>query len=314
MCYTGTGLVKPARLEKGDTLGLIAPSGVIRDMDALDEAVAFLEGMGYRVKTGESCLSRYGYLSGSDDVRARDVNRMFADAEVKAVICLKGGYGTPRILDRLDYDAISRHPKLFSGYSDITAMHLALFAKCGLCTLHAPMPAYGVDGESLKSIAECLSGATVGKPLVNIDGSLPVCVNPGEVEAPLIGGNLSLIATVAGSEYMPDVSGRLLFIEDVSEYTYAIDRMLTRLRLLGVFEKCAGVIFGSFEKCESEYPDRALGIDQIIADVVAGCKKPIISSLRAGHCRPSLCLGLGIRYHLDATRGELTPLESLFHD
>ena len=303
------------RLKFGDTIGFIGPSGAVRTADAIDRAVAETERMGFRVKRGESCSQVYGYLSGTDEVRARDVNNMFLDDEVDAIFCLKGGYGVMRMLDLLDYEAIAAHPKIFVGYSDITAMHIAMLQKSNLVTFHGPMPvscwADGpMDDFTRDSLFNTIMQAQPVGEIVNPAGYEKKTVNSGSCEGILVGGNLSLIVGLLGTPYELDTKGRILFIEDVGEKTYSLDRMLTHLRLAGKFNDCAGIVLGDFKNCEMEYPGYSFSLEEIVRDVVAPCGKPIFSGLQSGHCTPKITLPFGVNCRMDADACTLAALDS----
>lgn len=303
------------KLKFGDTLGLIAPSGAVRAEGAIARAVAETERMGFKVKLGESAGQKYGYLSGTDEVRARDINSMFADDEVDAIVCLRGGYGAMRILDRLDYDMIAKHPKIFMGFSDITALHIALLKRCGLVTFHGPMAAANwadkpLDDFSRESMYRALMHAEPVGELANPPEYPRQTVNPGQAEGPLVGGNLMLIASSLGTPWELDTKGRIIFIEEVGERTYCVDRMLTQLRLAGKFDDCAGVVFGDFADCPIEYPEFGLSLEEIIRDVVVPSGKPVFTGLRCGHCSPKLTLPFGVKCRMDADKCTLTVLES----
>ena len=307
--------MKSRAILPGSTLGFVGPSGVLPDADKLLRAVAKIESMGYHVIMGESCLARYGYLSGSDELRASDLNRMFADDSVDAVVCTRGGYGTPRILDRLDYAAAARSPKPLIGYSDITGLHLAYYKACGLKTYHAPMPTNdwtlkdGFDAFSMASLLDSLAGGQVGVPIENPPGYSLECLQEGVAEGVLLGGNLTLICTLLGTPYMPDLTGAILLLEDVDEPLYCIDRLLTQVRLSGAFDACAGVVLGDFTNCKPEYADRSIALDQILRDVVLPAGKPVVSGFMIGHCTPKITVPLGVKYRLDAQNTALTLLE-----
>ena len=305
-------------LKPGATVGLIGASGAIRSQGTLEKCVAETEKLGFRVKLGESCGQVYGYLSGTDEVRARDLNNMFLDDEVDGIICLKGGYGVMRMLDLIDYDAIRRHPKVFMGYSDITALHIALLQKCGLATLHGPMPAScwtgsDFDDFSRQSMLRALTEtAPLGK-IENPEGFPRTMVNPGVCEGMLVGGNLSLVVGLLGTPYELDTKGRILFLEDIGERTYRLDHMLTHLRLSGKFDDCAGIVLGGFTDCPIEYPEFGLSLEEIVRDVVAPCGKPVFTGLQAGHCSPKITLPLGVNCRMDAEKCELTALEAVVY-
>lgn len=303
------------KLRPGDVIGLIGPSGAVRTEGAVERAAAETERMGFRVKLGASCGQAYGYLSGTDELRAKDLNEMFMDDGVDAIFCLKGGYGTMRMLDLLDYEAIERHPKIFVGYSDITALHAALRKRAGLITFHGPMPVSDwadrpLDEFSARSLEAALTQTGPIGPLDNPEGYARHTVCPGRAEGRLVGGNLTLVTHLLGTPWEIDTRGCILFLEDVGEKTYSLDRMLTQLRLAGKFDDCAGVVLGDFRNCEVEYPDYGFTLEQIVRDVVAPCGKPVFSGLRAGHCTPKLTLPLGARCRMDAQTCRLEALEA----
>lgn len=303
------------KLKFGDTIGLIGPSGAVRTEGAIERSAEEIMRAGFRVKLGESCGQKYGYLSGTDEVRAHDVNAMFADEEVDAIMCVRGGYGTTRMLDLLDYEVIAAHPKVFIGLSDITAMHIAMLEKSGLCTFHGPMSTsdwtqemHPFSFESLMRAVAC--AAPAGKLVNHPDYPARKTINPGCAEGMLVGGNLMLITSVLGTPYALNVKDRILFIEEIGEHTYCIDRMLTQLRLAGAFDECAGVVFGDFKNCEIEFEQYGFTIEEIIRDVVAPSGKPIFMGLQSGHCTPKLTLPLGTRCRMDADACTLEVLES----
>lgn len=306
---------KAKKLKFGDTIGLIAPSGAVRTEGAIQRAAEETIRMGFRVKLGASAGQKYGYLSGIDDIRANDINTMFADDEVDAIVCLRGGYGAMRILDKLDYDLIAQHPKIFVGFSDITALHIAFQNKCSLVTFHGPMAAANwaskpLDDFSRNSMYRALMNTDPVGELINPPEYPRETVNPGQAEGLLTGGNLMLMASSLGTPWEIDTKNRILFIEEVGERTYCVDRMLTQLRLAGKFDDCAGIVFGNFTDCPIEYPEYGLSLDEIIRDVVSPCGKPVFTGLRCGHCSPNLTLPFGVKCSLDADNCTLTVLES----
>lgn len=312
-------MAKIRPLRPGSILGFVGPSGAAPDPLDVEWAAQMARGWGYGVKIGPSAAARYGYLSGEDPLRAADLNQMFEARDVDAVVCVRGGYGLPRVLDRLDYAAIAQSGKGLLGYSDITALHLALWRHCQLPTLHGPMPTTewvrpGFAGFTQDSLTALLEDRQVGQALANPPGyPQPEALREGCCEGVLVGGNLSLVCALMGTPYMPDLRGKILLLEDVDEYLYRIDRMLTQLRLAGAFSTCAGVVLGSFTRCEPQYPDRSLTLEQIFRDCVAeGAKGPVVSGLMIGHCREKISLALGVRYRLDGAAAALTPLESPF--
>jgi muramoyltetrapeptide carboxypeptidase len=308
--------LKPRRLRRGDAVSLVAPSGSAADADRVKASAAALASLGFEVKVSPHCVDAYGYLAGADEARAADLEAAFLDPETSGVVCLKGGYGTPRILDRIDYRIVADHPKPFLGYSDITALHLAFRRRAGLVTLHGPMPSSSMvpdfHPDSKTSLEELLFRTRYPRILANPDGSRLVALVGGVAEGELSGGNLSLLAATMGTPWQIEPEGKILFIEDVDEAPYRIDRMLNQLRLAGVFDVCAGVVFGAFTRCEAGEGKRSLNLQEIIVDLVAPSGKPVLFGLEAGHCVPTLSLPLGTTCRLDADSGSLTLLESPF--
>jgi muramoyltetrapeptide carboxypeptidase len=303
-------------LRPGDAVGLIGPSGAIRDPSHTRDVLAQrVSALGFVPVLGDSVGRVHGYLSGDDALRAADLHSMFADDAIRAVFCVRGGYGTPRLLDRLDFDLLRGHPKLLVGFSDITGLHLALHAWCGYPTLHAPMVTSNalLEPFSRAALLRTLACAEALGEAELPPGAPPLrCVRPGVAEGPLVGGNLSLITALCGTPYQPDFAGKVLFIEEIREYTYALDRMLNQLRLCGVFDACAAVVFGGFTNCTVEYPDFGLTLEEIIEEVVAPCGKPILAGLPVGHLSPTLSLPLGVRCRVDAARGSLRFVEPMY--
>ena len=345
---------KPRRLRRGDFVSLVAPSGSASGPDRVEASVSALETLGFRVKASTHCADARGYLAGEDATRARELEAAFLDPETTAVICLKGGYGSPRILDLIDYSIVASHPKVFLGYSDITALHIAFRQMAGLVTFHGPMPSSDMVPEfdpasraSLESVlfgeffapcevAPCevappgqvapvqvsppagkgpLSGKAAPPSEAPPSGPLRLhAVSGGIAEGELTGGNLSLIAATMGTPWEIDTEGKIIFIEDIDEAPYRVDRMLNQLRLAGKFRDCTGILVGAWTRCDPTGDRPSLTIEEIIADLLADCGKPILTGLEAGHCAPTLTLPLGIRYRMDAGACAVTMLESPFAD
>ncbi len=310
--------ILPRALRLGDTIGMIGPSGSSKDPEMADKGAAALAAMGFRVVVGESCRRKYGYLASSDELRASDLNAFFADDAIDGIVCMKGGYGTPRILDRLDYASIAAHPKVLAGYSDITGLHLAFRRHVGFPTFHTPMAVSMVGGFDDFSAASWMAALTTTAPLGRLspppvpagsaDG-VPVALVGGTARGPLIGGNLSLVAALTGTPYALVPDGAIVFLEDIDEEPYRIDRMLTQLRLAGVFERCAGIVLGHWTHCEPKDPDRSLTLPQVFADVIAPAGKPTMTGFAAGHSTPTLSFPMGVEAVLDADAGTLEIVE-----
>lgn len=307
--------LKPPALKKGMTVGLIAPSGVVREENWLGEAVEGLEKRGYRVVVGESCTSRYGYLAGSDEIRAGDINRMFRDDHIDGIICIRGGYGATRIQHMLDYDAISKNPKVFSGYSDITALQSAFSIKTGLVSFHGSMgvaefskDTYGDDMHEV--FTRCVERTEPIGFIDNPPGFERHTISSGKARGRLIGGNLMLLSCCCGTPYGWDFTDSILFFEEVNELTYSVDRMLTQLIQSGLLAQCRGIIIGDFKNCKLDHPGHALTLEEIYRDRLLPLEIPVFSGMQCGHCAPRLTLPFGVECEMDADKKTLEILES----
>lgn len=290
--------IKPKALRKGDLIGVIAVAGPVTPAE-IEPGVTLLESRGYQVRLSDALYEKKGYLAGEDRIRLTELERMFREDEVKAVICARGGYGTLRLLERLDFKLIRRHPKIFMGFSDITALLWAFYRKTGLITFHGPMlKSLGADQARNLESFENLMTAQSPLPLELDQGTV---IRPGRVSGTLLGGNLSLIAHMIGTAFMPDLKGALLFLEDTNEALYRIDRYLSHLRLSGLLDDLAGIVLGRFEGCEEveQLPD-------LFAERLAGLGIPVCSGLPVGHGAENLALPLGIQATLDTERMTLT--------
>lgn len=303
---------KPKALKKGDTIGLISPASPTTK-ENVEKAKEKIIEMGFKVKMGNSPYERYGYLSGSDEIRANDINEMFSDDEVDGIVCLRGGYGTPRILDLIDYDIVKDNPKVFVGYSDITALHIAFNQKSDLVTFHGPMVTSDMtsnfsDFSSESFLKAIMNTEPIGK-ISNPKEAEIITINGGIAEGSIIGGNLSLISDTIGTPYEIDVKGKILFIEETNEDPYNIDKMINHLRLAGIFEDAIGIVIGDFNNCEKGKHEENLTLEQIFVDLIKPSGKPIIYNLKSGHCKPMITLPFGVKARLDADKKELVILE-----
>ncbi|WP_077038068.1 LD-carboxypeptidase [Pelomonas sp. KK5] len=288
-------------LKPGATLGIVAPAGPPKP-GQLERVPALIEAQGFRAKVFPGCAgpAHLDYLAASDEQRLADLHAAFADPEVDALLCLRGGYGCHRLLHRLDTALIRRHPKLLIGYSDITALH-GVLDTLGLPALHAPMPTSdllhplaGPDTETLFGLLK--SG--IGRGDLIAPASEPHELSRGDsAEGRLIGGNLAVFAALAGTPWLPDARGTLLFLEDIGEEPYRIDRMLAQLRLAGVLDAAAGFLVGSFS--DADYPAAQL------TDYLSGLGKPILAGWPSGHCRPNQPLSMGLKVRMDVAARRL---------
>ncbi|MEA2164953.1 MAG: muramoyltetrapeptide carboxypeptidase [Thermoanaerobaculia bacterium] len=305
-----TPTIKPKKLSPGDTVGLVLPATAAFESDEIQFAKEQMEAIGFKVVIGKHAFDKWGYFAGHDRDRADDINQMFADDQVSAVVCYTGGWGSPRVLPYLDYDLIRRKPKVLIGYSDITALLNAVHKKTGLITFHGPVGGSTFDPFTLDNFRKAvMSSDPIGllpipskKPNELVDRTNRIIkIAPGKATGPLIGGNLTMIATLMGTPYQPDTSGAIVFLEDVHEEPYRIDRMLTTLSLGGMFDKCAGVIFGRCSDCAPK--GQSFSLEEILRDRFGSLPIPSISGLSFGHIEQKLVLPIGARATLDADAG-----------
>ena len=289
--------IKPEKLNKGDTIGVISPAGSLVDGEGIKKAVNYFEAQGFKVKIAPHVEDKKGYLAGEDSCRLSDLEDFFKDDEVNAIFCSRGGYGTFRLLDKIDFDLIRKKPKIFAGYSDITALLLNFIQKSGLITFHSPLFVSDFGGEVVDSYTEenflkILTGnMKIPYEFENI--SEYHCINPGKIEGELLGGNLAIISGLAGTPYMPDFSGKILFLEDIAEPLYKIDRMFMQLKLAGVFDNIAGLLF-------TEFTDEDGDIKGLITELTEGMNIPVGYGFPAGHGAHKTTLPLGVNYFFDS--------------
>jgi len=310
------GLIKPRVLRLGETAGLITPSTYVSDPGQLQLALRTMEYFGLRPRMGKNVGRRTGYLGGSVDERLDDLHAMFRDPDVRAVFAIRGGYGSEQLLDRIDYDLIRRNPKVFVGYSDITALHLAIQKRAGLVTFHGPVALAAFTGYTQTWFRQALfstdpMGAITNPPETNqLRPAHPLrTIRAGTARGPLIGGNLTLIATTMGTPFEIETRGRVLFLEDIDEQPYSIDRMLTQLRLAGKLEAAAGIVFGECADCRPrEFQpsfESTLSLGEVLDDILGKLSVPVFSGLTIGHTDDQVTLPLGVMATLDATRQQL---------
>lgn len=310
---------RPPRLRLGDTVGLIAPASSNDDVTRTRFAEANIRGMGLVPRLGQHVMASHGYLSGTDRQRADDINAMFADDAVRALFAVRGGWGSARVLPLLDWDLIRAKPKLVIGSSDITALHLALASRAGYPSIHAPNVSNRWDRISWESLWRlAFTGET---PLLTgvpdgVDPTLErwriTTITPGKASGRLLGGNLTVLSTLMGTPWVPDFKGAILFLEDVGEAEYRIDRMLNQLALAGVLRNVAGVVFGQCTRCTSGEPDYAgFTLPQILEQYFAPLGVPALSGANIGHVGNQLSVPSGARVEMDAGSGTLRLLDPI---
>ncbi|HPE15599.1 MAG TPA: LD-carboxypeptidase [Oscillospiraceae bacterium] len=302
-------MIVPKPLFPGARVALVCASSYV-PAERLEPAVAAVRALGLSPVVYESSSARHGYFAGSDELRAGDLMRAFLDPAIDGVLCIRGGYGAHRLLPRLDVPAVAAHPKFFSGYSDVTSLHIA-FNQAGLATWHTIMPSTEYyepqDAYTMDHLRRALFGGLSGRVSMPAGHRAETLVS-GAAEGRLCGGNLSLAVASLGTPWELDTRGKILFLEDVNEMVYRVDSMLTTLRNAGKFRDCAGVVLGYFTDCRPEDPAASLTLREVFEELVVPAGKPAILNFPCGHARPCCALPLGGMARLDADGAALALL------
>jgi muramoyltetrapeptide carboxypeptidase len=310
-------------LQRGDTIALVAPAGPL-NRERIERAVARLEESGFRIKTYGDIYRSWGYLAGDDETRADELMQAFADPEVAAVFPARGGTGVTRLLDLLDFAQIRRHPKIVTGFSDITALHAALLGQAGLVTFHSPNP---MDGLGMPEGFTDLSARTFWRavlaesysdrrsrgyevPLLDSEREKLATLVPGKAQGTLVGGNLALVCSLLGTPYEIDTTDNILLLEDIGEQPYRIDRFLSQLRLAGKLDVLAGVVLGQFTDCDAPEGKPSLTLAEIFEGYFSYLGIPVLQNFPTGHTPDNATLPLGVEVELDADAKRLMVVEN----
>lgn len=287
-------------LKRGDTIGIIAPASCTSYEKVLD-AKKNIEGMGYKVVLGECTNKQWYSYAGTDEERAREINSFFANKDIDAIICMRGGYGCNRLIEYVDFEVIRNNPKIFVGYSDITTLHMAINEKTGLVTYHGPMAVSNFSGEynqdTYRDFIEVVSDVSKPREIKNFSKELGV-LSKGKAKGKLVGGNLATLIATLGTEYDLDYEGKILFLEEIGEKTYKVDRFLNQLKKHEVFEKISGVILGDFKNCPPD-SEKDMSLMEVFEDYFKNLGKPVIYNLESGHSEPMLTLPFGAECEID---------------
>jgi muramoyltetrapeptide carboxypeptidase len=304
--------ILPPRLRRGDVIGIVAPSSPQRDDARLERGIRYFESLGYRVRVGEHLWKRYGYLGGTDDERVDDLNAMIRDPHVRLITAGRGGYGLTRILDRIDYRALSRSPKILVGFSDFTALNFAVLAKSRVVSFSGAMPGVdfgaesGVDAYAEEHFWRAVTSARALGIVAPPEGGAHHMLARGRADGWLLPGNLTLAAALCGSRFMPKTDGAILLLEEIGEEAYRVDRLLSQLWNAGVIKRIAGLALGAFTGSEPRRVSvEPLPIDEVFAEYLRRCGVPTIGGVSYGHIAKKLTLPLGVRARLDASRRTL---------
>jgi muramoyltetrapeptide carboxypeptidase len=313
-------VLRATRLRPGDTLGLVSPANATYEREPLQFAEEALKALGFKVKLGANVRARYGHFAGTDAQRAGDINAMFANDEVAGIIAVTGGSGCNRIIDKLDYALIRRKPKFIGGFSDITSLINAITQRTGLITFHCPAAVSEWNDFSVQHFKDVVMQAQTpllrnptadrGDNLVQTQDRIST-LRGGRARGRLVGGNLAVLTSMVGSPYMPEMRGAILFLEEINEYIYRVDRMLSTLRLCGALEQLAGVIIGKFTKCEpGEGNFGTLTLDEVFDDYFLPLNIPVYRGAMIGHIKRKLTIPIGAEAEIDADAGTIQLLQA----
>lgn len=315
-------ILKPPVLRPGDLVGMVAPASNAYEPEEILIAKETMEKYGFKVALGRHVTEQYGYLAGKDEARAADINEMFGRKDIRGIVTFSGGYGCSRILPFLDYNLIRSNPKVIVGHSDITSLLLGIHRKTGLITFHGSSGLTGVGEYAISHFKRTIMSAQaigkVGQPPPSGGGverqNRLITIAPGQAKGQLVGGNLTLITNLLGTPYEPDTRGKILFLEEIDEEPYRVDRMLTQLWLAGKFQDAAGIALGHFVGCESKeyrasFP-QTLSLETILRDRFEPLQKPTLYNLMFGHITENAVLPIGATAILDATGKTLTITEN----
>ena len=311
-------IIKPAALKPGDRVGLVTPAGPINP-EKFQNAIINLENMGLLPVYTQSAFSRKGYLAGGDDERLADLHNMIADPEFKAIWCLRGEYGCTRIINKIDYNIIKKNPKIIIGYSDITALLLAIYAKTGLVGFHGPVAISDVFTPFTASQAKSVLFGNTSLPheipfqTQSVEkfaiGHEPYVIHEGKSSGELTGGNLSLLVCLPNTSFAPSYAGKLVFIEDIGEKPYRIDRMLTYLLESTDLSKASGIILGVFNDCDTQDEESSMTLKQVLTDRLAPLKIPCFYGFTFGHVVDMCTFPVGIKANMDTSNLSVNLLE-----
>ncbi|MCI0921366.1 S66 peptidase family protein [Sphingobacterium rhinopitheci] len=310
-------LLRAKTLKEGDTIGIITPAGALSEEETITMTKEVLTYLGFKVKEGKYIRARYGNLAGKDQERLADLHSMFADKEVDGILCIRGGNGASRLLPYIDYNLIRNNPKVLLGYSDITALILAFYAKTGLVSFH------GVVGSSTWSnyVVKLFKEQFIENKLATFTNPVKAenqiiqykdriqTITPGIVEGTILGGNLTLLTGLCGSPYLPDFKDAILFIEEIGEKSDRMDRMFCQLMNAGILAQIKGFIFGKCTDCGPEQAYGAFTLDQMLNDYIKPLGIPAYSGAMIGHISDQFLIPVGVRVRMDASLGKIEYLE-----
>lgn len=301
----------PIRLQPGDLIGITAPSGSIWNKKYIEKIETILENEGFKTKLGQTLFEQDGYLAGNDELRANELMAFFKDPQIKGILTMRGGWGCARILDQLDYDIIRKNPKVIIGFSDITSLINAIYTRSNVVTYHGPCGYSSWGDFTMKSLKQALiyNKAFVMQNPSTSDLQLKTW-SQGTAKGVLIGGNLTVIASMIGTRFEPIWKNKILFLEEIGEEPYRVDRMLWQLKQANVFQQINGLVLGSFRKCEPEEPHKSFSLNEVFDQHFSNAPFPVYEGASFGHIRPKFTLPIGILSEMDADNYTIRTLES----
>ena len=306
-------LLRPPRLKTGDTIGLFNASAAVFEREPYEVAAETLAALGFKVKHAPHLRARYGHFAGTAQQRADDINGFISDPGVQGLLSLTGGSGANRVLPLLDYAAMRRSPKVIGGFSDVTALLNAVTARAGIVSFHCPVLVSEWNAFSVAQFRAVLMDAEAltmrnladkGDQLAQKDNRIQT-LRPGLARGPLVGGNLAVLTSLAGSPYLPSFDGAILFIEEINEYIYRVDRMLSTLKLMGALDRLAGVVIGAFTNCKPGEGYGTLTLDEVFDDYFLPLHVPVYRGAMIGHIKRKFTVPLGLPAEIDAAAGTI---------
>jgi muramoyltetrapeptide carboxypeptidase len=302
---TFLGAVRPKALRRGDTIGVVAPAGAV-DATRLAKAIDGLRTAGFSVELAAGLTETKGYLAGNPEIRARALEQFFVRPDIHAVFCARGGFGSIQLLPLLNGEIFRTYPKVFVGYSDVTVLLIWLRQQCGLVTFHGPMAAMEIGAGLTGRTLDFFWGTLLGEK-IKWDVKVPEVIHGGTADGEMVGGCLSIVVTTLATPHEIDTRGKILFLEDVSEKPYRIERMLTHLKMAGKFDQIRGLVFGSFTDCEG---DGTREVRDIVEEFFGGAPYPVVTGFPAGHGNENLLLPFGAKMGLDGNAGVVSLLDA----
>lgn len=301
--------ILPPRIKSGDLIALTAPAGAIFNEESIQKATLAFEGQGFRVKHGDTLKQQFGYLAGTDEFRANELHTLFQDKSVRAIIAMRGGWGCARLFRYLDFNLIAQNPKIICGFSDISALLLAIYKKTGLITFHGPVGNSTLEGFTMENFLRIVKDGEALKMIQPNTDPLKI-ISKGTATGKLFGGNLSVWCSLIGTEYLPDTTASLLFFEETEEEPYQVDRMLTQLEITGTLKTSAGIIFGKCTKCEAEEPDKSFTLEEVYKQKFEKLAVPVATGFNFGHVKDKFTFPVGANAIFDTSDSSVKLLQS----